>query len=979
MSCNGTANCACGCCAGTSVETPQPRGSAPGLSAVSYRAGTWASFKESMLARLSSSDYPALAALKTRDDDDFTIALLDASAMVLDILTFYQERLANESYLRTAVQLRSLSELSRLIGYRPAPGASASTYAAFSLRSAPGQAPNPANPAITIPQGTQIQSVPAQGQTPQTFETFSDIPAKADWSALPVQTAQPWTPLGGSIYLSGTATQLQLGDSLLFLGAGRESWTPRASQSPPPGWDVVVINRIQTDTLRNLTLVSWDHPLTHADNLSSSYGSAVKVFALRQKASLFGHNAPNPNLFVNTAASGTPASTSLPNLITNWQWNGFEIPSASQIDLDAAYPKVVAGSWFALTSFGVAQIYRAVSAKAVSVSNFALSGKVTELAADYQDPLLTPHGPTAPPAGTPAGEFGGFTLPLTEVWAQSEQLSVAQQPLTYPLFGTLLDLQDLRPDLAGVQVVALSGKRQKIAVANGVTGLAFITVGGGSVLWLNPGDVLTLTDPTPLSSFSSGQSFTDWSTSRLYATLNVEDAGGRAGSVSACLNQFILAPSGAADPIVSEYALVSAVLALTEPYAHTQLQLASALANCYDRTATTVNANVVLATCGQSVSEVMGNGNASTPNQSFTLKQSPLTYVQAPTQSGTQSTLQVQVNGAAWSEVPSLYGEGPSQPVFATLNQSDGTTDVLFGDGIEGALLPTGQNNIVANYRIGLGSAGNIAANTLTTLVDRPLGVSGVTNPLAATGGQDAQTVDGIRSSAPLSVLTLGRAVSLADYQNYASTFAGLAKAYAVWIPSGPAQGVFLTVAGVGGSALLPENPTIGNLVAALRNYGNPLIPITVQSFLETQFAFSADLKYDPAYSQPAVQAQVLQTLSQAYSFSARTFGQGVSGDELAAAIQAVPGVVGVNIKEIHTVATSAGGDLGAGNGYFIVSRLQRWEAAIFKARLLRPYSGSPTQLNAYLPVASSTSVPQPAEILVLDPNPNSIALGVMP
>ena len=28
-----------------------------------------------MLARLSSSDYPALAALKTRDDDDFTIAL----------------------------------------------------------------------------------------------------------------------------------------------------------------------------------------------------------------------------------------------------------------------------------------------------------------------------------------------------------------------------------------------------------------------------------------------------------------------------------------------------------------------------------------------------------------------------------------------------------------------------------------------------------------------------------------------------------------------------------------------------------------------------------------------------------------------------------------------------------------------------------------------------------------------------------------
>ncbi len=84
-----------------------------------------------MLARLSSSDYPALAALKTRDDDDFSIAFLDATAVVLDILTFYQERLANESYLRTATQLYSLTQLSQLIGYQPSPGVSASTYLAF--------------------------------------------------------------------------------------------------------------------------------------------------------------------------------------------------------------------------------------------------------------------------------------------------------------------------------------------------------------------------------------------------------------------------------------------------------------------------------------------------------------------------------------------------------------------------------------------------------------------------------------------------------------------------------------------------------------------------------------------------------------------------------------------------------------------------------------------------------------------------------
>src|SRR6185312_7736816 len=136
MSCSGTTDCLCGCCSGISVQTPQDEQNLPGLPAIAYRTGTWTTFKQSMLARLSSADYPALAALKTRDDDDFTIALLDASSVMLDILTFYQERLANESYRRTATQLQSLTELTRLIGYQPAPGVGASVYLSFTLQAA---------------------------------------------------------------------------------------------------------------------------------------------------------------------------------------------------------------------------------------------------------------------------------------------------------------------------------------------------------------------------------------------------------------------------------------------------------------------------------------------------------------------------------------------------------------------------------------------------------------------------------------------------------------------------------------------------------------------------------------------------------------------------------------------------------------------------------------------------------------------------
>jgi Baseplate J-like protein len=1056
MSCTGTSNCGCGCCAGTSVLTPQSRSNtSPGLAAVPYRAGTWASFKQTMLARLSSSSYPALAALKTRDDDDFSIALLDASCVVLDILTFYQERLANESYLRTAGQLRSLTELSRLIGYQPSPGVSASTYLAFTLKSAPGQPDDPNAPAITIPQGTQVQSVPAQGQTAQTFETSAAIQAKADWSALPVLATTLWKPAFGdqSVYLAGVATQLSPGDLILVVG------DERLKSVASNHWDIRAITAVAPDTVNGRTYVTWSEGLGNATYGVGPAQQHAKFYAFRQRASLFGYNALSPLLMTNDAvtilanspgnitsataqnagqgykagdqlsvtggtgsnavlsvaavnAAGDVTALSVVNggrgyanaqnitvtggsgggltvniaayssgllnsAITDWN---FVSPGAQLVDLDATYSKIVPGGWIALdmpdpntgrTPPGYVTLYQVKSAAVLARSAYGQSGKISRLLTDSNFNLPSYYSATR----------------QASVLAQAENLAIAEQPLNYPLYGTLLDLDTLRPDLVGLQVVALSGVSQKISVNAGVNNLQFVPddpSGAGTPASANPGDVFTLIDPAPLP-LQAGGAIPSWAGSTVSVLLRVQDASGRTGtlqtSVGAAvpLAQISLAPSSSSDPEIGEFALVSSLSTATDPYPHTQIQLQSALANCYNRGATTINANVGLATQGQSVTEIMGSGNGSTTDQDFTLKQSPLTYVQAPTPTGRQSTLDVQVNGMTWSPVPSLYNQSPTAQVYATLNQPDGTADVLFGDGVEGAVLPTGQNNIVGNYRIGLGSSGNVAANSLTTLIDRPLGVSGVTNPEAATGGQDPETVTTIRANAPLTALTLGRAVSIEDYANYAGAFAGIAKAYAIWIPSGPAQGVFLTVAAVGGVPLPPGNPTLANLVASLANYGNPLIPITVQSFLETLFGLSALIQYDPAYDQPTVQASVQQALSNTFSFAARTFGQGVSQDEVATVIQAVPGVVAVNVTELHTVATSTAGDLGNQKTGFSLAKFNRWRSLMLRDPLLRPVSNTVTRIYPYLPVASANAVPQPAEILVLDPDPSSVVLGVMP
>jgi hypothetical protein len=936
------------------VQTPQGESNLPGLPAIVYRTGSWATFRESMLERLSSADYPALAGLKTRDSDDFSIALLDAGSVMLDVLTFYQERLANESYLRTATQLQSLTELARLIGYQPAPGVDSLVYLSFSLSSAPGSPADPTTQAITIPKGTQVQSVPAQNQTPQTFETSTDILAKADWNALPVQTGIPWTPTAGAVsaYLQGTATRLQPGDAILIVGddhSGRQ-------------WDLRIVASIQADTSKGRTYVTWSNPLATGGSEASKN---PKFYALRQRASLFGYNAVNPRML--TRAIRWHLRDFLDNFRHEWLFDSSDLVTDSLIDLDAVYSKVAVGGWLVLirpdgsvahSPSGFISLCSILSVTSMSRSGYAMSAKITRVGVDDQPDLSTCYQYTR----------------QTSVLTQSEELAVAEQPLTYPLYGSLVDLQGVRVDLAAVQAVAIYGKRQKLQVNAGVKKMHFVPDDGSKDLNLKPGDVVTLLRPRELPLDSDG-TIPNWTTFTGKRPLRVLDPSGRAGTLVALISNFTLFPVSSKDPVIQEFALVSSVSVQTAPYPRTRIHLSAELLNCYDRTTTTVNANVGLASQGMSVTEILGSGQAYTPNQKFSLKQTPLTFVQAPTATGRLSTLEVRANSVAWKEEASLYQQGGSAQVYATLNQPGGNTDILFGDGVEGATLPTGLNNIQASYRIGSGLSGNVSAGSITTLIDRPLGVSGVNNPSAATGGQDPQSVNDIRTNAPLSVLTLGRAVSITDYQNFAQSFAGIAKAYAIWIPSGPGRGVFVTVAAAGGSALPAGNPTLGNLISALHDYGNPLIPITAVSFLETFFNFSADLKYDPAYDAAAVQANVLAQLRQSYSFAARTFGQGVSVDEIEAFIQGVPGVIAVNVTNFTLGPTSDAGDL-ASEGWS-VSAYNDW--LLGQVTLERPHPPTPTRICPYLPIASTDGPIYAAEILVLDPNPKNVMLGVLP
>ncbi len=953
----------CGCCAGVDSETPRHVHNIPGLPAISYRTGTHARFKESLLARLSSSAQPALRGLSTRDDSDFTIALCDAFATALDVLSFYQERIANEHYLRTATERLSVLGMARLIGYELAPGVAASTYLAFSLQEAPGEPAQAASP-VTIPVGTRVQSVPGQDEKAQTFETVEALEARVEWNAIPVQASEPWRPAAGDthLWLKGVSTQLQPGDAILLVGAERET------DSGSERWDVRVSDAVEADAANDRTRIVWTEGLGSVWSSPEPTVEAVRVFALRQRAALFGHNAPDPNLLndegsnlnvlIDKSSDSGPKKTlssaesfdldapaeksSQPSVskaeghaaadqseASDWKWKDYEI-HPKRIDLDAAYPRIIAGSWFVLVSNKDVGLYRAERVSQVSRSDFGLSTRVSRLEPDPDEDI--------PPEN--------FSLRDTLVLAQSEELRVARRPLAHPVYGDSVALEGRFGRLRPGQAVAVSGKRQRIAIRGDAANLK-LRLDDGVERPLNEGDSLILLEaPVRLARSTPGYLSPECFSTLLEQNgtetlrLRVEDRDGHPGHLDAKTSQLALDGARKDDPVVAEIAFIATSSdAVTDDRDRTHLKLSSPLAHCYERATARLGANVARATHGETVEEILGGGDARRPDQSFVLRHSPLTYVSASTPSGRAATLSLRINDLLWSEAPSLYSRAADERIYTLEQDDDAHTTVRFGDGAEGARPPSGQNNVRARYRKGLGVGGNVAADTLTTLLSRPLGVSGVRNPEAASGGEDPETFVRARENAPLTVLTLDRAVSVKDYADFARAFAGIDKAHALWVPAGPGRGVFLTVAGVDGAAVPAGTDTHQNLQAALKSLGDPLVPVRVASYRPAVFRLRLAAKVAGDCKTDTVLDAVERALREAFGFGARAFGQGVSLDEVVAVAHAVSGVEAVHVSRLYRA------DL----------RFRRWRQQ---------------RLSAALPVASLEALPEAAELLTLAEGP---------
>ncbi|GAB3170338.1 putative baseplate assembly protein [Myceligenerans halotolerans] len=343
----------------------------PGQDVLHWRVAPRGTAMERLRAALASGDHPLpVRSLATRPPDDPAVALLDAWALVGDIVSFYTERIATEGFLRTATEQTSVRALAATLGYELRPGVAARTELSLEVETAPG-----APASVVVPAGTPVQTVPAPESLPQTFETSEEVVARGSWNSLALHDRVPQQPgLGAQeIWLSTTTPDVRTGQRLLIVGAERESVTDDDPHSDDTErWDLRTVDAVDVSPpgAPAWTRLRLDRPIGFQQSRPLVAEQDVRVHALSRRLSLFGWNAPDPGLLEGQTDP----------------WPGYDLPDGGrEIEIDTDVADLSTGSWLAMEQPGRTEAYRVTEVMPDGATKFALSGKLTRVTLDISE------------------------------------------------------------------------------------------------------------------------------------------------------------------------------------------------------------------------------------------------------------------------------------------------------------------------------------------------------------------------------------------------------------------------------------------------------------------------------------------------------------------------------------------------------------------------------------------------------------------
>jgi hypothetical protein len=843
----------------------------PGLSAIGYRVGTYATFRHALLRPRPGE--LALAGWHGTARDDLAVQLLEWWAYLADIVSFYNERALTEALLRTAEYPEDLRHIVRLLGYRPRPGIGATgVVAALSDSSRP----------VVLPRGFPIQGPDPGGAPPQVFELDEDVeiglvgrplPASARFPSLPGKA--PTAPTYAGRTPEGRLTDwLPARDGravTLKIRAGAEVTVPVDGSITNVGeGDVVVV--IPRD---------WDGTTSTAAALVHSLEAAVDQL-------------------------GRP--------ITNVTLRpGQDFPSGlAPQDCKILKPTKSAHLWLyherypgpKLPSFG-GQLAQGI--ESVFDPGGLFTGGVSHVPAE--DAHVLTSRAELPPSPEGAAHLEGITRGINpgDPVLFEQTAGGAIPSLISKLFDALgvggAGAASAKAALdASTLFTKVTGYTELIWYANPPEG---DRIGQGPPIG-PPSHGLISGGESPIPIPHSKLSFVD--DPGVASAMSLDDTQIRTVIVHYAWEEIgdLLEHSGADPTTTPEIpadaevppgtpAIIEDATGAGSPGSVGQLGTQS------PETFPLVGPlrallNLLPVSRGETVvGEKIGSGDPAVARQEFTLARTPLTYLadSSPTSTdGYRSTLRIHVDGIEWHEVPSFYGQPHDARVFVTFEDDDQRTHVRFGDGESGARLPAGVANVVADYRVGSGAAVPPIGGLTTILRPQP-GLASIRNPIAPGGGADPDPPEQLRRYAPRSVLTFGRAVSGDDYEVLAAQTPGVQRARAIWAWDADAQRTLVKVL-VG-----DDDAAVTAARAALRAFADPNRPVVVALAAPVYPDLSLTLEVDPDHEADAVRAAVAAALldpdTPPFGTNVVRIGAGVYDSEIYDACLRVPGVVAVH------------------------------------------------------------------------------------
>ncbi len=311
--------------------------------------------------------------------------------------------------------------------------------------------------------------------------------------------------------------------------------------------------------------------------------------------------------------------------------------------------------------------------------------------------------------------------------------------------------------------------------------------------------------------------------------------------------------------------------------------------------------------------EVIGQSDG-TPNQQFELVHSPLILRSRGLGLGLAKdiTLIVQLGNVKqeWTLQETLAMSAKNAQNFMIDIDAEDNARVIFGDGIFGAIPPTGAV-IEATYRVGGGKAGNVPSGAVDTILEAPqLALLGavVTNPGPATGGGERESIEHAVKQAPAVFRSYKRAVTAEDYKALALNVSGVAKVRA---EKGSWNAVTLYVAPQGGGKV--SDVLKKNLLLYFEDKRPITTMVEIQDVDYMPVYISAIVGKQSFYAAQDIREKVLAATYQLLAFDNVDFAQTLYISKFYEAIEAIEGVTHVTIDEFRRKDTQTSDHIGLG------------------------------------------------------------------